>query len=233
MNNMKIESEKETIEKPGNYIYMLVGLLTLIVIGPVLSKHYPEVSRLVMQWAFASVMFIGIWSLNISRFWFRLGMGLILTALTLSIVSFFIQSKLIFLTGLASSLLFLIFSTNIAIKHILFSGKITFNKIVGSLCIYLLIGLLWGLLYVFIAVIHPESFHDELALKEYSQMWDYLYFSFITLTTLGYGDITPSLPFVRTLAYLEAICGQFYMAILVASLVGAYLTDHNQNNDGK
>ena len=230
---MKAEFGKTTTEQQGNYIYMLVGLLALVTIGPALSENFEIASRLIIQLAFASVMFIGIWSLQIDRFWFRLGMGFIFTSLMLSIVNYFINSKLIFLTGLTASLMFLFFSTYIAITHILFSGRVTANKIVGSLCIYLLIGVIWGLIYLFIAVIFPEAFHNDLPFDKYSDMWDYFYFSFVTLTTLGYGDITPTLPLVRSLAYLEAICGQFYLTILVASLVGAYLTDHNQNKDGE
>lgn len=59
-------------------------------------------------------------------------------------------------------------------------------------------------------------------------MPNYIYFSFVTLTTLGYGEITPTLPITRFLVYSEAIIGQFYMAILVASLVGTHLSE-NQN----
>jgi len=229
INNMKTQFGKETAHQQGNYIYMLVGLLALIIIGPALSENYVTSSRIITQLAFSGAMFVGIWSLQIDRFWFRLGLGFIFTSIMLSIINYFIDSKLIFFTGLATSLIFLFFSIYIAIKNILFSGKITANKIVGSLCIYLLIGVIWGLIYILISVIFPEAF----PLLEHSNRWDYLYFSFVTLTTLGYGDITPSLPLVRSLAYLEAICGQFYLAILVSSLVGAYLTDHNQNMDSE
>ncbi len=62
-----------------------------------------------------------------------------------------------------------------------------------------------------------------------AQLTELMYYSFVTITTLGYGDLTPLKPMVRTLAYLEAILGQFYVAILVAWLVGMYLSSKNQN----
>jgi len=177
---------------------------------------------------FVSVMLVGVWSLYLERVWFRIGVGLAIIALILSTVNYFASSKIIFVISLAVSLLFLLLSIYLAIRHILFSGKITPNKIIGSLCIYLLIGIIWGLIYIFIAILFTEPINGITQASEYTQMWDYIYYSFVTLTTLGYGDITPSMPIIRSLAYLEAICGQFYLAILVASLVGAYLADHKK-----
>ena len=60
-------------------------------------------------------------------------------------------------------------------------------------------------------------------------IWEYIYFSFVTLSTLGYGDISPASEIARSLVYLEAICGQFYIAILVASLVGAHMSEQAEN----
>jgi voltage-gated potassium channel len=229
---MKAKFETTT-KQQGNYIYMLVGLLALITIGPALSDQVDIGSRLFIQGAFSTIMFIGVWTLYTNLLLFKIGIGLAVTSFILAIVNYFAASIFVFLTGLTASFMFLLLSIYLGFNHILFSGRITANKIVGSLCIYLLIGVLWGLIYIFIAIIFVEAFHGDIPFNEYSRMWDYLYFSFVTLTTLGYGDITPTLPFVRSLAYLEAICGQFYLAILVASLVGAYITDHHQNQEGE
>ncbi len=230
---MKIGFINKTSKKKGNYLFLLIALLALIVLGPLLSEHFNVGSRLFLQGAFAVVMFIGVWTLNADHFWFKAGIGLAVTAFILAVVNYFLVSKVIFLTGLMASFLFLVFSIYLAFNHILFSGKITTNKIIGSLCIYLLIGVIWSLIYVFIAAIYPDAFTNIPPFTEYSRMWDYLYFSFVTLTTLGYGDISPAIPLARTFAYLEAICGQFYLAILVASLVGAYISDHHKHSDQK
>ena len=223
---MKTGFINKTTKKEGNYLFLLIALLALIVIGPLLSEHFNVGPRLFLQGALAGAMFIGVWTLKADHFWFKVGIGLALTAFTSTIINHFLVSKIIFLTGLMASFLFLIFSIYLAFKHILFSGKITANKIIGSLCIYLLIGVIWSLIYIFIAAMYPEAFTNIPPFTEYSQMWDYLYFSFVTLTTLGYGDISPAIPLARSFAYLEAICGQFYLTILVASLVGTYLSDH-------
>ena len=224
---MQTTGSNTLIDKQGNYIYMLFGLLILIIIGPALSNQFESGAHIFIQLMFVSVMLIGVWSLNMERVWFRVGIGLAIIALILSTVNYFASSKMIFAMGLTVSLLFLLLSIYLAIRDILFRGKITSNKIIGSLCIYLLIGIIWGTIYIFIALLFTEPFNGITQASEYEQMWDYFYYSFVTLTTLGYGDISPSMPITRSLAYLEAICGQFYLAILVASLVGAYLAERD------
>jgi voltage-gated potassium channel Kch len=102
----------------------------------------------------------------------------------------------------------------------LFTGPIDWNKIVGAICIYLLMGLVWALSYLLIAQAIPNAFNGLEQLPWYNNFADAAYYSFVTLTTLGYGDISPVAPIARFLVYMEAIFGVFYMAILVASLVG-------------
>jgi uncharacterized membrane protein len=77
--------------------------------------------------------------------------------------------------------------------------------------------------------ISPASFQG--LSEPLSQGWsiDWLYFSFVTMTALGYGDITPVSATARTLAYLQAVFGQFYIAIFVAGLVSAYISERNRS----
>jgi voltage-gated potassium channel len=210
----------------GNYIYMFIGLITLLLIIPALSVVFPVTSSILSQIAFITVMIIGVWSLNYDKQKFTIGIVLALTGIVLTSINFFLDLVLLKILSLICVFLFCLISIVIAIRHILFSGKITLNKIIGSVCIYLLIGVLWGLMYIFTSYFEPDAF-DGLTINN-NQTWDFIYYSFVTLTTLGYGDINPVIPVSRSLAYLEAICGQFYLAILVASLVGAHLTEREQ-----
>jgi hypothetical protein len=95
-------------------------------------------------------------------------------------------------------------------------GPITIYRIEGSIVVYLLIGLIFANLYYFI--FHIEGLIAFNGLKA-PDIKDFLYFSFTTLTTVGYGDISPALPFSRSAANLEALVGQLYPAILIARLV--------------
>jgi hypothetical protein len=84
--------------------------------------------------------------------------------------------------------------------------------------------LLWSLVYVFVNMLIPGSFSGQISGSAFQQLQNFLYYSFVTLTTLGYGEITPVGVTARALATLEAIFGQFYIATLVAGLVAAYIT---------
>ena len=107
---------------------------------------------------------------------------------------------------------------------ILPSHTVTLELITGTVNIYLMIGLAFAFLFGQVEHMQPGSFtglEEQAAASE--SMFAFVYFSYITLTTLGYGDITPLTPLATTLSYLEAIFGQLYLAILVARLVGLYI----------
>lgn len=99
-------------------------------------------------------------------------------------------------------------------------GKVTFHRIVGAILLYLNIGLIFVALFCFVALRISNAFtglgplQDNLAVAG-----NLIYFSFVTLTSVGYGDIVPLHPFARSLANVEAIIGQLYPATLLARLV--------------
>ena len=103
----------------------------------------------------------------------------------------------------------------------LFTGDIDGNKIIGAICIYIMLGLLWTFGFLIVEQVAPGSISGLGEGGWHQKLQDVVYYSFITLTTVGYGEIAPIAPISRFLAYLEAITGQFYIAILVASLIGA------------
>jgi voltage-gated potassium channel Kch len=83
--------------------------------------------------------------------------------------------------------------------------------------VYLLLGLTWAVAYELVALRQPGAFAGTSTEVDASQRW--LYYSFVTLTTVGYGDVTPVHPIARSLAVLKALTGQLYPAILLAHLV--------------
>ena len=211
--------------KQANFIYLLAALLAFLILSPLAHILFPESASIIINFAFTLTIVIGVWSLIDDRKWFLFGLGLAASSILLSLINFFISSQIIYITGIFVLLFFLINSLILAIKHIIFAPRIDFNKIVGSVTIYLLIGIIWTLLYALVDEFSPGSFSGDDLADNGDRFWDLIYFSFVTLTTLGYGDILPVNTYARTLAYMEAITGQFYIAILVASLVGAHLSE--------
>lgn len=99
-------------------------------------------------------------------------------------------------------------------------GRITYHRVVGAVLLYLIIGLIFVALYGFVALTTPEAFTNLPPLHgDFAISGNLIYFSFVTLTTTGYGDIAPLHPYARSLANVEAIIGQIYPATLLARLV--------------
>ncbi len=205
---------------------MLIGLLSLLLLTPIMARYLPDGAGRGIQIAFMLIMFIGVWSLQSDKRLFSIGITLTAFDIIISAINFFLQSAQLQLLSLVLVLLFCILSAVIAMRQILFKGKVSTNKLVGSICIYLLIGIIWAFFYFFIDLLNMGAFEGLEAHKGHGAIWEYIYFSFVTLTTLGYGDISPVNEVARTMVFLEAICGQFYLAILVASLVGAHMVEH-------
>lgn len=116
------------------------------------------------------------------------------------------------------------------LKDVRTGSRITSEQIFGSVCAYLLIGFLFSGIYGFISLVDPDSFAitDALA-AELVNAGDsrgggfFTYFSFVTMSTLGYGDIAPVSSAARTFAWVQAVLGQLYLAITVAALVGIHI----------
>lgn len=119
---------------------------------------------------------------------------------------------------------FLILVAGIILSYVLRDEPVTAEKIHAAICAYLFIGLIWAYLYAVIHTLQPGSFQIET-----DDLSQFVYYSFITLSTLGYGDITPLTPQAQSLAYVEAIAGQIYLTVLVARLVGLHIA-YNQLN---
>ncbi len=142
-----------------------------------------------------------------------------------------IDLKVLFLINLSVRLLFFSMTTVLLLFQIMKQSRVTLDTIFGSFCVYLLIAIVWALIYVMLEMLSPKSFlfsNPEEWVNSASFVREsfisFLYFSLVTLTTLGYGDILPmSIP-ARTFASFEAVCGQLFLAVLVARLVGLHIS---------
>lgn len=139
--------------------------------------------------------------------------------------------------AIASLLSVLVFHSALAfmiLLRVFREGAVTPARIYGGIAVYLLIGMIWANLYSIIELLHSGSFQ---LVESFSSPQDLklnmIYFSFTTLTTLGYGDITPLSPYARSFANLEALIGQLYPAILLARLVSLQGTHHHPKKGGE
>lgn len=208
------------------FLILLVSLISLIVLIPMLEgfaslKILIDIfltiiffncifvvsnnkRAILLTFFLALPMFIGIWIPGIERF--------PILALSLDF------------TGI----LFMLFVAASILSFILNEPKISVNIIFASIVVYLLLAVMWIFIYKTIETLHPGSFLlPEHMIDEDRSVFSY--YSFVTITTLGYGDITPITAIARGFTILEAVIGQIYLVVLVARLVGLNIA-HTINN---
>jgi Ion channel len=120
--------------------------------------------------------------------------------------------------------LFYIFAIAHILAYVLRPGPVTGNKLHGAIAAYIMLGLLWAFLYMLIDLLVPGSF-DYMGQSDLSQHFHwvkFVFFSFVTLTTTGYGDMVPMMPHAQSAAVLEQLAGTFFVAVLIARLAGLY-----------
>lgn len=204
------------------YLGLLASLLAAFCIAPFFNQ-----ATLVNQLLNASLLATLLFSvLVISRSKRLLGLALLLalplvsTELLMSYPGLAHYAALIqSLAGTGLSLVVVL----MILRDIFASVRVDTALLVGAISLYLMLALMWGFIFAAIEGAWPGSFfieHNPVA----DQTGLFMYFSMVTLTTLGYGDIVPLTPPARAMTAMEAVVGQLYLAILVARLVGMHLS---------
>ena len=120
-------------------------------------------------------------------------------------------------------LTFCVLCAALATRFILANREIDWNHLMGASSVYLLLGVIWTVLFAVARLVDPNALTNvTVAPGEPGEVGQLLYFSFVTLTTLGYGDVTPVSSLARNLVVLEAVVGQLFVAVLIASLIGRF-----------
>ena len=118
--------------------------------------------------------------------------------------------------ALAATAVLILFSTYCVLSYVLRARAITRDQLYAGISMYLMLGFAFGSVYYLISLLNPKSFTANV------ERPDLMYFSFVTLATLGYGDITPKSEMARSLAVIEALAGMLYIAIFMARLVSMH-----------
>ena len=216
--------------------WLLASLIALLALVPIIGEFNPNIPRL--RIVFSGVLIAGIYSLSDNRRTLWVGLALAAPALSASWATQFTNNTLLVYADFALNGSFLAVTLVVILHAILRQERVTADTVLGGICVYLLLGAIWLLAYSALEFAAPGSFlqggESLSALRpealESNRFPELLYFSFVTLTTLGYGDITPTSHAARALATGEAITGQLYLAIFVARLVGLHLAHGIRRN---
>lgn len=219
-----------SVQYKGNFHYLLFALLGFILFIAILAEFPGVGAGNLFLFGLEITLIIGIWGFIDDRKVFLVGMTLIGIGLLATVIRAISDYEWLGYISLITALAFYIMTAWLAFKVLFLGSIIDLNRIAGSVCVYLLVGICFGFLFYFTLILIPGSFIGLEDTDDMRDLIDLLYYSYVTISTLGYGDITPVSPVARTLAFLEALFGQFYIAIIVASLVGAHLSKRSDKS---
>ncbi|MEM9191815.1 MAG: potassium channel family protein [Myxococcota bacterium] len=209
-----------TSNRRANFRWLLITLVILQLVAPLLPNQEPWrsglVSALVLLAAGAAGTSVG------GPRWLRLlTYGLGAAAFSLGVLAPFLPSApWLELVVFASYILFFGVVCVQVLLFVLRNTEIDANKLYGVCCVYLLAAFAWAFLYAAMERMVPGSFSLSEGSTSHDLVSEMVYFSVVTITTLGYGDVTPVSPIARTVSGLEALLGQGYLTVLVARLMG-------------
>lgn len=223
----------DTLNQHNNFIYFTIALVALLLVSAVGHSLPSNTGPVFSEIVTLAMLCIAYYTLRFGRFWRPfVGVILALNLLTIALEGL-TQWPGAELASHMISLLFFVGATLSCSRQVLLAAELETNVIVGTLAIYMLLGVTWATLYLIILYFYPQAFHGIVDAPGSGDSSKVLYFSFVTLATLGYGDISPALPIAKSLAYLEAITGTFFLAIVVASLIGGIGRNSDNNSSVK
>lgn len=213
---------------PLYHLELLLVLILMLVVQSFLNTDN-MVQRTMFNFLLLAVVLAAIRSLSDSR-------HRLVTAVFVGLVSYacswfaeFTDSTLLIGSLLIGYIVVFVILLIALSENVFGAGAIDANRIIGACCIYFVLGLLWALIYSLLESLQPGSFHfvDRPVAETLVQdkVSDFMYFSNVTLTTLGYGDIAPVSRPAKMFASLEAIVGQLYVAIIIGRMVGLHISE--------
>lgn len=203
----------------GRFLFLLISIVLMFVLRPFLES-FVRIYYL-MDVFFTAIFLSAVYAVSQKRGVFFV--ALLIALLTIALL-WFNDLTGIPSFGVAGNILgtfFLAFTTFIILSYLFREDEITGDMIMGAICVYFLFGLIWAFAFSILEMTHPGSFRMSGGITGRTA---FTYYSYVTLTTLGYGDITPISTPARSFALLEAMIGQLYLAVLVARLVGLHIS---------
>lgn len=227
---MATKNKAQTIK--GHGFRNLLFFLLLYIVGSPFLEPYPSLA-VFAHVSLSIALFAAVYAVNKQNKQRSIAITLLLPLLILYWLGLY---DVVTFSRLVAHLLFtfyyglLVYSFICQIKN---APRVSTNVLCATLSLYLIIGLFWGSLYTLLYQLNPEAYSGILLEGTRDATHTFNYFSFVTLTTLGYGDITPQTPGAASICQMEAIIGQFFTAVVVAWLVGMYVSDKRDRDRSK
>jgi voltage-gated potassium channel len=221
---------------PGRFTILLVANLALLVSQPLFSTH--TLAQILTTATMALVLLAALYAFSSMRTYFVVALILIVPALGTRLALVFTPSTTLEMIGALSSCMFLAVTVVALVTRLFNVRTVTVETISAAICAYLLMGIAWAYAFAALELRTPGAFSTTLFQKGVgygapllASLHTFLYYSFVCLTTTGFGDITPMSEGARSLSVMEAVFGQLYVAILIARLVSLEVAQSMREQD--
>jgi hypothetical protein len=217
----KAELRVTEILPKGRFMKLLVLLLGMLVLSPLFEEFFKV--RILGELFFTAIFIYASYSFSRSKALVAAGVSLAVPAIASFWLKPFFTGQWVEISGGLCGMAFIALIIAAILRNIFLQQNVSADLIAGAIVAYLLMAVMWSLLYNVLEAAHPGSFKfPEGTIQLRGEMS--VYFSLVTITTVGYGDITPVTRVARAFANLEAVVGQLYLVILVSWLVGMYVS---------
>ena len=208
------------------FLFLLFAIMLLFILHPLVDEFVRL--NFLLDIFLSLILISAIYAVSERKVPLILALMTALPALFSHWADHFLKIRFLHLLDVIFAALFFCFGTIMIITHLFKKKRVTSDLIIGAICGYFLIGLMWAFIYSLIETVLPGSFNaGQTGALDLNAL---IYFSFVTLCTTGYGDITPLSSQAQFLSILEAVMGQMYLAVNIAALVAIRISQSSEKN---
>jgi voltage-gated potassium channel len=206
----------------ARFRFLLLSLMMVLGLRPLFDEWISSSiwADVLTDIFFAFALMSGLHAISGQPRQLRFALLLVSITILMGLLHYALNNQLFFRLQQGLVGVFLVQMLVMILIHIGQENEVTIDLIMAAACAYILFGMVWAYAYHFVEVLHPKSF--TLPWTPGDDLWDFYYYSFVTLTTVGYGDIVALTKPARALSILEALTGQLYLAIMISRLVGLH-----------
>ena len=218
------KSLKTLFDSKERFLILMGLMMALLVLGPILEQ-FVTIRKLIDVFLTAIALAM-LYTITSKKRVFYFGWILAIIMLLSLWLKYFISYEVFATASMIVGALFTLLVTSQTLQFIMRSKTVTPEVVYAAMLVYFLLAQLWALVYTFLDLIDPASFSLP------GGQGDFLlfeYYSFVTLTTLGFGDITPLTKVAKAFSVLEAVVGQLYLVVVVAWFVGMLVAKRSEN----
>ena len=233
-NSTNADSRPEAADTPQHFTILLIGLFLFLLMAPlgwlIRTHTFSEIGSALMVSVLSIDILFAAWIASARRRDRTIAFALAAPSLVAYAACLVVGGNRLWAAAHTLGILFLGHAMIVVARYVFTAKRVSWNTVSAALCIYLLFGIAYGLLYCLLFILDTNSFSFSLrdgtpGLFESESLITGIYYSLVTMTTLGYGDVVPATALTRMAAAVQALLGQLYVAVLVARLVGMQVAD--------